>query len=496
MPIKTESPARKWRDVLPIHPAAELFPRMSPEELKALGEDIKKNGLHVPVALWRADPNAPLQLLDGISRLDAMEMVGIPFDQMKGFHTMKPETDPYAFAISMNIERRHLTTEQKRDLIAKLIKAAPEKSDRQIAETVKADHKTVGSVRTEMEGRGEIPHVSTRTDTKGREQPASKTRTRSTPNVEPIDAEQAVRQIAAEEKRAAKARPTGTAAARKAGELMGLLRDAGPAVQRVFIHHLRDDIGETSASEIARKPSKATTKPESSASAHFEVGAELKDLIATKAPGWTGTTVGTQAEVDAAIERLRDDGAPGHWLIVAPRERVVVDHRVIQWLLLTAPAPPVIAHIEWAFSLCSAANKACCPIWVSERLTGKSHPQRTGILWSRELPIPQQVPADDIGADSTAEAEHLRVRVEELQAQVRQRDIKIAGLESQIAELEKNNGAFQATIRQWEETVETQRNIIRDRDAEIATLRAGRTAPPDDGLGIPEDLDRAKQAAS
>ena len=35
------------------------------------------------------------------------------------------------------------TAERKRDLIAKLIEADPRKSDRQIAKTVKVDHKTV-----------------------------------------------------------------------------------------------------------------------------------------------------------------------------------------------------------------------------------------------------------------------------------------------------------------------------------------------------------------
>ena len=35
---------KSWRDI-PIHPAADLFPLMAPDELKALGEDIKKNGL-------------------------------------------------------------------------------------------------------------------------------------------------------------------------------------------------------------------------------------------------------------------------------------------------------------------------------------------------------------------------------------------------------------------------------------------------------------------
>jgi hypothetical protein len=175
-----------WRDVLPIHPAAELIPPMSPDELKTLGEDIDKNGLTSPIVLWRPDgarSRSWPQLLDGRSRLDAIEIAtGAPAIKTReelndSDKFVFAKSDPYAFVISANIHRRHLNAEQKRDLIAKLIKATPEKSDRQIAETVKADHKTVGSVRTEMEGRGEIPHVETHTDSKGRKQPAKRKRT-------------------------------------------------------------------------------------------------------------------------------------------------------------------------------------------------------------------------------------------------------------------------------------------------------------------------------
>jgi ParB-like nuclease domain len=166
---------KSWRDILPIQPAATLFPPMPPDELRALGEDIKKNGLHVPVALWQGE-DGKLYVIDGVNRLDAMQMVGIPFDEMKGFQTMKPETDPYDFAISMNIERRHLDAKQKRDLIADIIKAKPGSSNLHIAKQVKVDDKTVASVRREMEARSEIPNVATRTDSKGRKQPAKKKR--------------------------------------------------------------------------------------------------------------------------------------------------------------------------------------------------------------------------------------------------------------------------------------------------------------------------------
>jgi ParB-like nuclease domain len=168
----------QWRDTIAVHPAADLFPMMSNEELYALAADIKKNGLQQEIILWAPTPTAArdqYQLLDGRNRLEAMERAGVTLDIEQHVRLYCDKVDPYAFVISANIHRRHLTGEQKRELIAKLIKATPEKSDRQIADTVKADHKTVGTVRAEQEARGEIPHVETRTDTKGRKQPARKT---------------------------------------------------------------------------------------------------------------------------------------------------------------------------------------------------------------------------------------------------------------------------------------------------------------------------------
>lgn len=177
--------AKSWRDILPIHPAAELFPLMSEDELRALGEDIRKHGLHEGIVIFDG------KLLDGRNRLDAMELVGIKL--VVGNKVSIPltrdidddllnddgELDPYAYVISANIHRRHLTAEQKRELIETLLKATPDKSDRQIAATVKVDHKTVASVRAETEARGEIPHVETRTDSRGREQQAHKPKKKS-----------------------------------------------------------------------------------------------------------------------------------------------------------------------------------------------------------------------------------------------------------------------------------------------------------------------------
>jgi hypothetical protein len=153
---------------LTFHPLAELFPLMEGEEFDALVADIKANGLCEPITLLDG------KILDGRNRYRACLAAGVEPDIIKGDGAID---DPAAYVISANIRRRHLSAEQRRDLIAKLIKAQPEKSNRQIAKTAKVGDKTVGSVRRELEGRAEIPHVDKRADTKGRKQPAHKAQT-------------------------------------------------------------------------------------------------------------------------------------------------------------------------------------------------------------------------------------------------------------------------------------------------------------------------------
>jgi hypothetical protein len=188
---------KSWRDVLPVHPAADLFPLMSPEELKVLGEDIKKHGLKTPITVCGGHGGASLQLLDGRNRLDAMEAVGLEIRRLKNeieyynddtmlvsesvSQCVDPGTDPYEYVISANIHRRHLTAEQKREIIAKVLKAQPEKSNRAIAKQVKADDKTVGAVRAKLESTAEIPQLEKTTGADGKPRPAKKPKERRGP---------------------------------------------------------------------------------------------------------------------------------------------------------------------------------------------------------------------------------------------------------------------------------------------------------------------------
>jgi ParB/Sulfiredoxin domain len=109
-----------WRDKYKVHPAADVFPMMSDEELAKLGEDIKANGLRSPIVV---DANGAV--LDGRNRLEAAERAGVILGER--YHH-RHTGDPVALIISLNIHRRHLTKQQQADLIVAAIKAG-EKPD-------------------------------------------------------------------------------------------------------------------------------------------------------------------------------------------------------------------------------------------------------------------------------------------------------------------------------------------------------------------------------
>ena len=178
-----ETTATSWRDHLPIHPACNLIPKMSVEELTTLAEDIKRSGGLRPeigrVVVWKRQQNSAPELLDARSRLDGLEAAGMtvrveqvgteadphvrlwyresdrhvwfPIETVE-LRGDRPGGDPYEFVNSANISRRHLTAEVKRQTTAKLLKATPEKSNASIAKQAKVDDKTVAKVRRDLRG--------------------------------------------------------------------------------------------------------------------------------------------------------------------------------------------------------------------------------------------------------------------------------------------------------------------------------------------------------
>ena len=172
---------------------------MNEAELQELGEDINANGLRVSIVIWRdpaPPPGALPCLLDGRNRLDAMAHGGLLTVNKEGHLCRRVddgteqvlrlikynerEGDPYKLVASFNVYRRHLSAEWKRQLIAEVLRVDPAKSNRAIARELKEDlnvdttHNVVGRVRHQEERRGTVNHVETRTDSIGRQQPATR----------------------------------------------------------------------------------------------------------------------------------------------------------------------------------------------------------------------------------------------------------------------------------------------------------------------------------
>jgi len=183
---------------------------LPPDELKELGDDIRKNGIVAPIIVWTDDSKQNF-LLDGRNRLDAAEAAGmlrLEFPEGDNcpnitvsadgvFYPVRVErviSDPSDLAASFNIHRRHLTAEQKHQLTAKVIKIDPAKSDRQIAKIVRTSPTTVGKIRTGLVATGDVCRLDTRTDTKGRKQPAKKSRSSPTKIATPPTPAQRVEQ--------------------------------------------------------------------------------------------------------------------------------------------------------------------------------------------------------------------------------------------------------------------------------------------------------------
>jgi ParB-like chromosome segregation protein Spo0J len=151
---------------LAFHPITELFRPMEGAEFDELVADVKANGLREPIVKFRG------KILDGRNRYRACLAAGVkPSFISLGELVREPGPhDAWAYVVSKNIHRRHLTAERRRELIVDLIKRQPEKSDRAIAGLAKASPTTVGKVRATVQDGQLSKRVGK--DGKARRQPA------------------------------------------------------------------------------------------------------------------------------------------------------------------------------------------------------------------------------------------------------------------------------------------------------------------------------------
>jgi hypothetical protein len=98
----------------PAHPAAELFPLMSGTEFDELVEDIREHGQREPIVYTPGG-----LVLDGRNRFRACDIIGI-----RPMTRVEP-SEPWAYVISTNMRRRHLTDNQRQMIGARIAERSP-----------------------------------------------------------------------------------------------------------------------------------------------------------------------------------------------------------------------------------------------------------------------------------------------------------------------------------------------------------------------------------
>lgn len=111
--------------VFEIHPAADLFPMLSDEELHELATSIKLHGLREKIQILPAEEKGKFAILDGRNRFQALQLAGVSEKDILEKHSkiidLKPlDATPGEYVSMANIERRNLTRAQRRELAGKL----------------------------------------------------------------------------------------------------------------------------------------------------------------------------------------------------------------------------------------------------------------------------------------------------------------------------------------------------------------------------------------
>lgn len=129
----------------------QVMPSLSAEDLEALEKSIEANGVLVAVEYDELG-----NIIDGHHRVAICEKLKIT-DWPKTVRHNLSEDQKRTLARQLNIARRHLSTNQKRLIIAQHLSENPQNSDRLVAASLGVDHKTVGSERKRLTGLGLIP---------------------------------------------------------------------------------------------------------------------------------------------------------------------------------------------------------------------------------------------------------------------------------------------------------------------------------------------------
>lgn len=154
----------------PKYKAVLELPPLSNEEFAGLRNSIGVNGVLVPIVV---DSDGPIRkIIDGNYRKQIADEFG--YDCPEIVQDGLTEDEKRTLARCLNLARRQLTQEQKRELIADQLREATARSNRWIAKQLGVHHATVASVRKELESVGQIIHLDEVEGEDGKRYPSAK----------------------------------------------------------------------------------------------------------------------------------------------------------------------------------------------------------------------------------------------------------------------------------------------------------------------------------
>ena len=122
----------------------QFLPPLAPDEYAALERSIREYGVQVPITV---DEHGVV--IDGHHRQTIAQSLGVHCPQTRVFD--KTDLEKRTLALTLNLDRRNLTREQRRAIVEASVKADPQLSDRAHAQRTGVTHPTVARVREQLE---------------------------------------------------------------------------------------------------------------------------------------------------------------------------------------------------------------------------------------------------------------------------------------------------------------------------------------------------------
>lgn len=146
------------------------LPPLPSHQYEALKANIAVHGVLVPILVDSDGPRR--KIIDGSHRKQIADALGYECPEIVQAGLEKNEKRILARAL--NLARRQLTTDQKRQLIADQLRETPERSNRWVGKMLGVHHATVAGVRHELESVGQIIQQEHRVGNDGKQYKGTK----------------------------------------------------------------------------------------------------------------------------------------------------------------------------------------------------------------------------------------------------------------------------------------------------------------------------------